>query len=233
MKIIFVFAHPDDESFSSAGLIAKLTKKGVCVKLITATKGEAGQVGNPPITSKENLGKTREKELRKAAKILGIKQIYFLGYTDGELIRVAKKELSQKILKIFKIEKPDAVVTFNEEGASLHPDHIQIHKAATKAFKIYIKTVNKHVRLYYTANPRKFINKLRKSGMAYNVFGKVKGTPSTRITTIVDISDTIGLKIKALKAHQTQHQDWERYLKRFEEKEMHFEFFRLALENII
>lgn len=233
MKIIFVFAHPDDESFSSGGTIAKLTKKGVYVKLITATKGESGQIGNPPITTKENLGKTREKELHKAAKILGIKQIYFLGYKDNELVRIAEKEVIKKILRIFKAEKPDVVVTFNEEGGSLHPDHVQIHKTTTMAFKQYLKIVNKHVRLYYTTNPRKFINKLRKLGMAYNVFGKVRGTPSTKITTIIDISDVIKLKIKALKCHQTQHQDWERYLKRFEHNEMRFEFFRLALENII
>lgn len=233
MKVIFVFAHPDDESFSSAGTIARLSKIGVCVKLITATKGESGQIGNPPITTKENLGKIREKELKKAAKILGIKQIYFLGYKDGELLRIPKKEIAKKILKIFKKEKPDAVVTFNEEGGSLHPDHVQIHKTTTIAFKQYIKIVNKHIRLYYVTNPRKFINKLRKLGMSYNVFGKIKGTPSTRITTIIDISDTIGLKIKALKCHKTQHQDWERYLTRFIHKEARFEFFRLALENII
>ena len=107
MKIVFVFAHPDDESFSSGGTIAKLAKKGEKVILITATRGEAGEVGDPPLTTKENLGKTREKELRNAAKILGVRNIIFLNFIDGTLFRNLKA-LSKKVLSTLREENPDA-----------------------------------------------------------------------------------------------------------------------------
>lgn len=233
MKIIFVFAHPDDESFSSAGTIAKLTQKGVDVKLITATRGEAGQLGDPPITTQEELGKVREEELKTVTKVLGISEIYFLDFVDGALSQTPLKLISDKVLEILQEEKPDAVVTFNEEGASLHPDHIRMHEAGTAAFKEYIKTAKKHVRLYYNASPRSFIEKLRKMGIMYSVYGEVKGTPDEQITTTVDISDTVDKKVEALMSHKTQHQDWEKYLKRKNEPEFKKEYFRLVMENNI
>ncbi|RJQ37863.1 PIG-L family deacetylase [Candidatus Microgenomates bacterium] len=231
MKIIFVFAHPDDESFSSGGTIAKLGQKGIEVKLITATKGEKGQLGIPPITTREKAGEVREQELRKAAKILGISEIFFLGFIDGELINLQKGEISKKILEILEKELPDIVVTFNEEGGSKHPDHIQINKSATQAFNKYMETAKKHTKLYYTAIPESFIKKLNKKGFMYTAYGKVQGTPDSIITTAVDVSETIKIKIEALKCHLTQKKDWERYLKRLEYKEFKHEFFRLVSEN--
>lgn len=233
MKLILVFAHPDDESFSSAGTVAKLTKKGVTVKLITATRGEAGMVGEPPVTTHKNLGKVREEELKTATKVLGISELYFLDFIDGTLKDMPVKLISSKILEILKDEQPDAVVTFNEEGGSRHPDHIKTHEAATDAFKDYMKTVQKHVKLYYTASPRSFIEKLKKSGIMYSSYGEIKGTPDREITTIVDISETVDKKIKALMSHKTQHKDWEKYIKRKDHPEFKKEYFKLVMENSI
>lgn len=231
MKVIFIFAHPDDESFSSGGTIAKLTKNRVSVKLITATKGEEGLTGNPPVCKKEDLGKVREKELKNAAKILGISKIFFLGYRDGSLKNVSISELSSRILSVLKEEKPDIVVTFNKEGGSLHPDHIRVNEGATLAFQKYLEPIKKRSSLYYVTMPRSFIEKLKKQGIVYKIYGEPKGTPDSEITTKIDISDTLRIKIKALKSHKTQNQDWERYLKRSKEKEFNYEFFELILEN--
>lgn len=232
MKVIFVFAHPDDETFSSAGTIAKLTQRGVTVKLITATKGEAGQVGKPPVTTPENLGRVREEELRNVVKLLRISELYFLGLVDGALKETRLELISEKILEILIKEKPDVVITFNEEGGSRHPDHIRIHDAVTEAFKEYMKSsFRKHVRLYFNVTPRSFIEKLRKPGVIYNIYGEIEGTPDSQITTIVDISDTADKKIQALMLHRTQRKDVEKYLKRKNEPEFKKEYFRLALEN--
>lgn len=233
MKIVFVFAHPDDESFSSGGTISKLTKEGNDVVLITATKGEEGQIGNPPITTKKNLGVTREKELLCAAKVLGISKVHFLGFHDGDLNKLAKGKIKSKVLSILNNESPDVVVTFNKEGGSLHPDHIQINKSATEAFLEYMKDVKKHVRLYYSSMPKSFIEELKARGLTYNIYGEIKGTPDEQITTIIDISDTINDKINALKCHRTQNKDWERYLQKLEETKINKEFFILVKENFI
>lgn len=230
MKFLFVFAHPDDETFSSGGTIAKLSKKHKVI-LITATKGEAGEPGNPPITTRDKLGIVREKELRDAAKVLGIKRIHFLGYIDGKLRYARNKKLENKILSIFKVEKPDTIITFEKGGGSNHPDHKTISKATTKVFSEYKNLANKHVRLYHSAMPRSFIKKFAQKGLGYNAFGKIKGVKDADITTIIDITDTLQTKIKALKKHRTQNQDWERFLKRASEFNLNYEYFKLIDEN--
>ena len=231
MKVLFVFAHPDDESFSCGGTIVKLTKKGQTVKLITATRGEAGSTGNPPLCAQEELGSVREKELRCAAEILGISDIFFLDYIDGTLKNVPIKILNKKILEIFTEEKPDIVITFNKEGGSRHPDHIQINKVTTQVFGVYAEKIKKHVRLYYSDIPKSLLVKLETLGTLYTFFGKIKGTADEDITTIVDISETIEQKIKAFQCHQTQKKDWEGFLKRKNPSEFTKEYFTLALEK--
>ena len=231
MKFLFVFAHPDDETFSSGGTIAKLVKGKHQVVLTTATKGEAGEPGNPPITTRDKVGEVREQELRRAAKILGISNIHFLGLIDGTLRYIKNSEIENKILKTIKEESPDAVITFDKDGGSNHPDHKAVSRATTKVFKEYKNLAKKHVRLYHTAMPRSFVKEFEKKGLGYNAFGRVRGVKDNEITTIVNINDTIDTKIKALKEHKTQHQDWERFIKRIKDAKVSNEFFRLVDEN--
>lgn len=230
MKVLCVVAHPDDESFFAGGTIAKLTKKGHEVKLITATRGEAGSTGNPPLCTQEELGSVREKELRNAAKILGISQIFFLDYIDATLEKVSITELSKKIGEIIIEENSDIIITFNKEGGSRHPDHMQINKATTHAFAAYAKNVDKHVRLYYADIPKNLLAKLESLGTLYTSFGKIEGTDTDRITTTVDISETTSQKLQAFQCHKTQEKDWKNYLKREKLPEFSLEFFTLAQE---
>jgi len=231
MKFLFVFAHPDDETFSSGGTIAKLTQQKHKVNLITATKGEAGEPGNPPITTREKIGEVREQELRRAAKILGISNIHFLGFIDGKVRYARNKKLEGKILSIIKKEKPDVVITFDKTGGSNHPDHKAVSRTTTKVFEEYKNSAKKHVRLYHTAMPRSYIKLFEKQGLGYNAFGNIKGVRDEGITTVIDIEKTIDRKIKALKEHKTQHQDWERFLKRIDKNKFHHEFFKLVDES--
>ncbi len=233
MKILLVFAHPDDETFSSSGTISMLTKKGWTAKLITATRGEAGMLGHPPITTKEKLGKVRELELKKAAKIVGISKIYFLNFIDGTLHKVSQKKLLKKILPLLRKEKPDVVITFHKDGISNHPDHIAISKATTVAFLLYMKTAKKHVRLYHVVLPKSSLEKYEKAGFKYDDFGGMKATPDEEISTNIDIEKVYKAKIKALKSHLTQKKDWERMIKRNELVEGNWEHFKLIAENTI
>jgi LmbE family N-acetylglucosaminyl deacetylase len=233
MKFIFVFAHPDDETFSSGGTIAKLTRNKHNVILATATKGEAGEPGNPPITTRDKVGEVREQELRRAAKILGVSKIHFLGLIDGTLRYIKNERLEDKVLKILEEEKPDVVITFDKGGGSNHPDHKAVSRATTKAFKEYKGLTKKYVKLYHTAMPRSFVKEFEKKGLGYSAFGKVKGVKDNEITTIIDIKDTLKTKIKALKEHKTQHQDWERFLGRIKDVKASSEFFKLVDENAL
>jgi len=230
MKILFVFAHPDDESFSSGGTIAKLAKLGNKIILVTATRGEAGEVGDPPLTTKKNLGKTREKELRSAARVLGISKVIFLDFIDATLEN-HMEALKKTILSIFAKESPDIVVTFDRHGGSNHPDHKAISNAATISFEKYMISSKKHVSLYHTAVPRSYLRKYEKAGLVYRAFGKMKGTSDEDITTIVDIRKTYDLKIRVLRMHKTQRKDVERFLKRTSLVDLKKEFFKLISEN--
>lgn len=231
MKIIYIFSHPDDETFSSGGTIAKLSRQGHIIKLITVTDGEAGELGDPPLTTQEKLGEVRTKELQCAADILGINEIFFLRFKDGQLNKTPLKTLKESILPLLQKEQPDIVVTFDKRGGSNHPDHIRTSKAVTQVYGDYQNFVTKHTRLYHTAMPRSFVKKISGTELEYKAFGKILGVPDHEITTSIDISDTFDLKIKAAMCHKTQIKDWQKIIKRTEHLEVKKEFFQLISEN--
>lgn len=231
MKVLFIFAHPDDETFGAGGTIAKLVKNGVTVNVITATTGQAGMTGEYGEITPEELGEKRKIEQSKAAKILGISKTTYLGLMDGELINHPVEELVGMLTPLIKDENPDIVITFEKNGVSNHPDHKQISLAATKAFKKWMSEAEKHVRLYHIGVPRSYLEKYEKIGLSSKPFGEPLGVPDDQITTVVDISDIFELKNKAARAHRSQAKDWERFIKRMEYVDLKKEFFKLIAEN--
>lgn len=231
MKILLIFAHPDDEAFSSSGTMIKAIQKGAEVSLITATLGQAGQTGELKVDSPDELGEIRKKELEAAAKIIGIQKIHFFNLMDGELYKYKIKTLSRKILPIMEQIQPDIVITFEKRGGSKHPDHIKISYAATHAFREYMPKAKKHVRLYHTVTPRSYFVQYEKLGLANSGFGMPKGVYDSHITTKIDVSNVFDQKMKALECHKSQSKDIERYKKRGEHVNLKIEFFKLIDEN--
>lgn len=231
MKVLFIFAHPDDETFASGGTIAKLVREGHIVNVITATTGQAGQTGEYGKITPDQLGKIREKEQAEAAKILGISETLYLGLMDGDLINHPVDELVKMLIPLIEKENPDVVITFEKNGGSNHPDHKQMSLAATAAFKQWMKGVKKHVRLYYLATPKSSLEAYEKAGLSMKAFGTPLGTPDENITTVVDISDVFELKDKAAQAHKSQKVDWERFGKRMDFVDLKKEHYQLIAEN--
>lgn len=81
-SILVISAHPDDETLFAGGTLAMLAQKGNDVYILETTRGEGGEVGDPPLTSRENLGLFREQEVRNAAEALGVRDIFFLPFVD-------------------------------------------------------------------------------------------------------------------------------------------------------
>ncbi|MBV6452691.1 MAG: Mycothiol S-conjugate amidase [Anaerolineales bacterium] len=134
MKLLAVFAHPDDESMGLGGTLAKYAAEGVETYLVCATRGERGWWDSEgPNPGLEGVGKIRTKELENAGKILGLKEIHFLNYIDGDLDQANPSEAIGKIVTHLRRIKPDVVVTFAHDGAYGHPDHIAISQFATAA----------------------------------------------------------------------------------------------------
>lgn len=133
-ELLLIFAHPDDESFALGGTIAKYVELGVRITLVTATKGEAGKTAG--ICNPEELGLFREQELRRAAEVLGIAEVIFLGYKDKAVPLSSPLEIVEKLVRIIRKIRPQVVITFGADGASGHRDHRAIHYLTKAAIQL-------------------------------------------------------------------------------------------------
>jgi LmbE family N-acetylglucosaminyl deacetylase len=193
-SILLVFAHPDDESFGMAGTVKKYTQRGVPVDLICATRGEKGARLDVPADI--DTGTAREAELRAAAAIMGIRDIYLLGYMDGELDQTNEEEVINKITDIIQRVQPEIVITFGPDGISGHSDHITIGKAATKAFQRLSAEGSGPRKLYYVTIAASAVPNADDFG--------VTTRPDEEVTISTDISNYLDSKIQAIAAHRSQ-----------------------------
>jgi len=130
-----IYAHPDDETFSAGGTLAKYSAAGVRCTLLVATDGDAGKTSGLNVSSKEELGRLRRAELQKAASLLGVAKVECLGFPDGALGQVDQDDLIGHVVAHLRMERPDVVITFAPEGApNHHRDHKVISRAATAAY---------------------------------------------------------------------------------------------------
>ena len=125
-RILLIFAHPDDESFVAAGLARRCADRGGTVALVTATRGDAGRVGEPPLCRREELPTLRERELRAAAGLLGISEVRLLDYRDRHLADAPDGELRDALAARMRCFRPHVVVSFDPHGMNGHADHVAI-----------------------------------------------------------------------------------------------------------
>ncbi|MBL8076782.1 MAG: PIG-L family deacetylase [Anaerolineales bacterium] len=145
--LLTVLAHPDDESFGLGGTIALYSQKGYDTYYVCATRGEAGTVDDEHLKGFKDTAEMRTDELMRAAKELGLKEVFFLGYRDSGMlgsddnknpaaqINHSIDEVAGKVVKYIRELKPEVVLTFDPIGGYKHPDHIHIHKATVLAFE--------------------------------------------------------------------------------------------------
>ena len=131
--ILFSFAHPDDESFSGAGTAMKYGAEGVRTVLVTATRGERGKRGEPPICTAAELSACRERELREAAAIVGFDEVHVLDYRDRELADAPPAEVRRTLVSLIRRVRPSIVITFDPNGFNTHPDHVAISRFTSDA----------------------------------------------------------------------------------------------------
>ena len=132
-RILGVFAHPDDESFCAGGTFAKYAATGAEVMVVSATRGEAGQIRMPSVATRRTLGDVRAQELHLACQRLNVQYARCLEHMDGTLKDVEQEVLTRQITEIIRTFRPDVVITFGPDGGYGHPDHIAISNATTAA----------------------------------------------------------------------------------------------------
>lgn len=134
LKLMCILAHPDDESLGSGGILARYAAEGVETYLVTATRGERGWFGpEEEYPGPEELGRIREAELGAAARRLGLREVTFLNYRDGELDQADPAEVIGQLVTHIRRVRPEVIVTFDPYGAYGHPDHIAICQFTTAA----------------------------------------------------------------------------------------------------
>ncbi|HTK11255.1 MAG TPA: PIG-L family deacetylase [Ktedonobacteraceae bacterium] len=134
LRLLGIFAHPDDESLTCGGTLARYAHQGVETSLIFATRGERGWFGNwRDYPGERALGSLRETEVRNASKELGVSRLDFLDYIDGDVDQANEHEIIAKIVRLLRQIRPHIVITFGPEGLYGHPDHIAISQFTASA----------------------------------------------------------------------------------------------------
>ncbi|HKW21687.1 MAG TPA: PIG-L family deacetylase [Ktedonobacterales bacterium] len=153
-RLLCVFAHPDDEVFCVGGTVARWVVAGGEAMILSATRGEAGQIQDARAATRRTLGAVREHELRLACDQLGVQWVECLDYLDGTLRDVGVMTLARDVAARIDDFRPDVVVTFGLDGGYEHPDHIAISAATTLACQLVARRDGRAPHLYYSAFPR-------------------------------------------------------------------------------
>ncbi len=200
--ILFSMAHPDDESFMVAGVACKYGAQGARLVLSTATLGDAGKVGDPPICSREELPAVRERELRRAVDLLGIHSLHLLGYRDKQLSAANPEQIRRQLVRLLRQYRPALVITFDPSGFNLHPDHIAISRFTSDA----IATAADPRWLPDEGKPHQVTRLLWTPPLRPEEIGcrqQLVGRPG--VDFLVDVRAWSRRKADALRAHRTQH----------------------------
>jgi len=188
LKLLAIFAHPDDEAFRCGGALALLAQRGARVWVLCATRGEAGVPGLAP----QQAGQVRERELRCACRALGIEPPRFLDYRDGALSQVDEEQAVEQIARVVRALRPQVLLTWPPDGVSGHPDHVAVSRWAGEAFR---RTTGP-VALYHTVVPRSLAQAL---GMTH-----LHTVPDEQVTLTVDVGPAWEQKLAAIHCHRTQ-----------------------------
>lgn len=210
--VVCVFAHPDDEAFWPSGTIYKLAKE-YDVYILCATKGQEGK--DSRADKNRPLEEERSDELDKAAKILGVKKVYLLGFKDGSLCNNLYHKLASKIDRHIKDIKPYIVITFEHRGVSGHIDHVAV-SMATSFVSQKLKFIKEIWYYCSTIEESEFWKK-------YFIYYP-PGYKKSEIDKVIDVSDVWDIKCSAIHQHKSQKHDARNFLRYSDKlpKEEHF-----------
>lgn len=216
---VFFHAHPDDEAIATGGTMSLLARAGHRVVLVTATRGELGEVPEGLLAVGETLTERRQAELAAACAELGVSRHEFLGYRDSGMAgepsnddpscfwQADVEDAAKRLAALLAAEGADILTAYDERGGYGHPDHVQVHRVGLRAAEIagtarvFMSTMNRdHI--------RGLQEKAAELGLAEVEERREEmdnlGVDGSRITTAVDVSSCLDAKRKAMAAHASQ-----------------------------
>jgi len=237
--MLLVHAHPDDESIGTGATMAKYAAEGAGVTLVTCTLGELGEIIPPELAhlaadADGGLGQYRIGELAAACAALGVTDHRFLGgpgrWRDSGMMGLPSNdvpgcfwqadvdEAARELLRVIREVRPQVLISYDSNGFYGHPDHIQAHRVARRAFELADGLVGK---FYATALPRSVlvgaVEAMRQrqqdgsfpgGGPDFRNVESVDdfpfGVPDEDVTTEIDATAYLDQKLAAMRAHATQ-----------------------------
>ncbi|MEN8702078.1 bacillithiol biosynthesis deacetylase BshB2 [Bacillus infantis] len=184
--VLVIFPHPDDEAFGVSGTIATHVNSGTPVTYACLTLGQMGRnLGNPPFATRESLPLIRRKELKEAARVLGIQDLRMLGYRDKTIEFEDEKLLTDHLFSIVEEVNPSLVISFYP-GYSVHPDHDATGAAVVRALERLPE--QDRPKLHCVAFSNNCVDELGEADI------------------LNDVSAVVDQKLAAIKAHLSQTQ---------------------------
>jgi LmbE family N-acetylglucosaminyl deacetylase len=215
--IVCFHAHPDDETIITGGTMARAADDGHRVVAVFATRGELGEVDDGVLAPSEVLGDRRAIESHRAADVLGVARVEFLGYhdsgMDGEATNAADgafaaadlDEAAERLAAILRAEQADVLTTYDERGGYGHPDHIKVHHVGVRAAqlagtsRVYCATIS---RQHFERASAARAGEIPADAPDPDNFEL--GVDEARITTFVDVRGVLERKRAAMAAHASQ-----------------------------
>ena len=217
LKLLAIFPHPDDETLGLGSTFARYSAEGVETYLICATRGERGWYESEgPDPGLEGLARIREAELRCAAEHLGLKEVNFLDYIDGDVDQTDAPEIIRKLVAPIRRIQPQVVVTFAPDGAYGHPDHIALSQFANGALVCAADAAfedgqvpHRVSKLYYMVDSLDVVKAANEAfgGIRMEVDGVTRhhqGWEDWKITTVLDNKNYMDRVQRAIQCHKSQ-----------------------------
>ncbi len=200
MRILAIFAHPDDEALGPGGTLARYALTGHMVRLITMTRGEAGSLGPASRLSRLELAELRSSELRCSAKALRVSSQEIHDLPDGKLAELPAQEGPAIVRREIETFQPDALISFHSAGISGHPDHRAVSRWCLQAVQERRNP------------PRMFMYGVSPAQARRATHRKLTPIPEGEITHVVDVASYLPYKLEAIRCHQSQSEAWQKMM---------------------
>ena len=225
--LLAVHAHPDDETITTGGTLARYSAEGVRTVVVTCTHGDLGSVFDPSLVG-QDVGTLRDRELEAACSVLGVSHLVRLGYSDSGMPGVPENrrpggfamadlgEAADRLVRVLEDERPQVMLAYDETGGYGHPDHVKAHQVAVAAFEA--AGAAQPTKLYFVRFPltwsREFVCRLREAGI--DAPGSAAagadagpdlheiGVPDELVTTAIDVRQYLPVKLAAMACHRSQ-----------------------------
>ena len=221
--LVCFHAHPDDESISTGGTMARAAAGGHRVVLVVATRGEHGEIVPGVLGDGEQLGVRRIAETFASADVLGVERVEILGYVDSGMMgepensapysfwSVDVEAAASRLAGILREESADVLTIYDSHGGYGHPDHIQVHRVGARAAElagtphVYEATMNRDAIAEMMAQAAELgVDVDEGAEEVDRATGDDFGSPEAIITHAVDVTDQLDAKRRSMQAHASQ-----------------------------